>query len=110
MRKNLGASHFIIGRDHAGVGKYYGAFDAQKNCELFPDLGIEIMKFDAVSYCIKCERIVYSHNCDHDDKHKIGFSGTDVRKLILNDSNEVQLMIRGDVLNTVKSFPECFQN
>ncbi len=109
MRKNFGASHFIIGRDHAGVGNYYGAFDAQKNCEAFPDLGIELMKFNAASYCRRCETFSFSDSCGHEPGHKIGFSGTEVRRMIFNGTMENQLLIRQEVMDAVTSFPEPFQ-
>ena len=110
MRKNFGASHFIIGRDHAGVGNYYGEFDAQKNCEAFPDLGIELMKFNAASYCRGCETFSFSENCGHDQGNKIGFSGTDVRRMIFSGAMENQFLIRQEVLDAVTSFPEPFQS
>ncbi|MEA3559382.1 MAG: sulfate adenylyltransferase, partial [Candidatus Thermoplasmatota archaeon] len=66
MRKNFGCTHIIIGRDHAGVGSYYGPFDAQQIFKEFPDLGMEAMGFPAFFYCHKCENIVNSKICPHD--------------------------------------------
>ena len=109
MRKNFGASHFIIGRDHAGVGNYYGEFDAQKNCEAFPDLGIELMKFNAASYCRGCETFSFSEKCGHDQGNKIGFSGTDVRRMIFSGAMENQFLIRQEVLDAVTSFPDQWE-
>ncbi len=110
MRKNFGATHFIIGRDHAGVGNYYGPFDAQKNCESFDDLGIEILKFNAVSYCKMCSAVTFSGTCGHDSTYKIEFSGTDVRKMISSGAPENHIMVRKEVFNAVRSFSRPFQD
>ena len=62
-RKNYGCDHIIIGRDHAGVGDYYGPYDAHKIFENFPDLGIEPLFFRSFSYCAKCNSIVNDKIC-----------------------------------------------
>ncbi|MHA1196544.1 MAG: sulfate adenylyltransferase, partial [Promethearchaeota archaeon] len=62
-RKNFGCDHIIIGRDHAGVGDYYGPYDAHKIFDEFPDLGIEPIKFRSFSRCKKCNAIVNDKIC-----------------------------------------------
>ncbi len=82
IRKNFGCTHFIIGRDHAGVGGYYGKYDAQKLAASFNDLGIEIMPLCGPFYCEKCGSIVTEKNCNHGEEHSMQISGTEVRKML----------------------------
>ncbi len=108
MRKNYGASSFIVGRDHAGVGSYYGSFDAQRNCEAFPDLGIEILKFGEASYCTRCGRVTMIGECDHDHSDRIKLSGTDMRTIIRGGTAPGEMLMRKEVLMAVKSIDQPF--
>lgn len=108
MRKNFGASRFIVGRDHAGVGNYYGPLDAQRNCESFEDLGIEIMKIGEASYCKDCGKVTSITECSHGPSSRIRISGTDVRDIIRGGTAPDSMLLRKEVLAAVRSVGQQF--
>ncbi len=107
-RKNFGCTHFIVGRDHAGVGNYYGPYDAHDIFDEFPDLGITPVFFRSFSYCNKCKSAVNDKICPHGKEDHIFFSGTAIRKMLLEGRRPPESMMRKEVSDIIMRYENPF--
>jgi sulfate adenylyltransferase len=109
MRKNYGCTHIIIGRDHAGVGKFYGEEEAIEIFPRFPDLEIQpIMIRGDFWYCKKCARVASDRTCPHGEAEQIPFSGTLIRKGIIEGQAPPPEVMRPEVFDVIRSFAQPF--
>lgn len=108
MRKNFGCTHFIVGRDHAGVGTYYGPYDAHDIFNEFPDLGIVPVFFRSFSRCIICGSVVNDKICPHDQENHINFSGKKIREILNSGKIPPEDMMRKEVAETILQFKQPF--
>jgi sulfate adenylyltransferase len=104
IRKNLGCTHFIIGRDHAGVGDYYGKYEAQELARDIikeNDLGIELLLLSEPFYCHRCEQIVSDKTCQHEEKFIEKISGTKIRAMLAQNKRPSELYMRKEIADAI---------
>jgi sulfate adenylyltransferase len=106
FRQNYGCSHLIIGRDHAGVGSYYGPFDAHRIFDEIPQGSLEIqpLKMDVTFWCYRCGGMASGRTCAHSDADRLQVSGTQLRKW-LSEGNPVPAEFsRPEVLQVLREY------
>lgn len=108
MRKNFGCTHFIVGRDHAGVGSYYHPFAAHEIFKNYSDLEIQPVFFPAFYYCKKCLAYANERNCPHGPEVRDELSGTKMRKMVSSGEVPAEHLMRPEVSRLILSFKEPF--
>ncbi len=108
MRKNFGCTHFIVGRDHAGVGSFYHPFASQEIFKNYPDLEIQPVTFPAFYYCKKCLSYANERNCPHGPEVRDELSGTKMRRMVSSGELPAEHLMRPEVSRLVVSFKEPF--
>lgn len=111
IRRNLGCTHFIVGRDHAGVGGFYGAYDAHalaKELSDKHDLGIRLLLLHEPYYCRKCGMVVSEKSCSHYKTDRIEISGTIIRKYITEGAIPDEIMLRKEIFDAILGCGKVF--
>jgi len=106
FRQNFGCSYLIVGRDHAGVGEYYGPFDAQKIFDEIPPGSLELrpLKIDVTFYCHKCDGMATGRTCPHGQDDRVAVSGTMLRKTLSEGGQVPEHFSRPEVLAILKEY------
>jgi sulfate adenylyltransferase len=101
-RKNFGCTHFIVGRDHAGVGNFYDPEAAIDIFDQYPDMGIRIISVRGdFFYCKRCGHLASERTCPHDEKYHIKFSGTRIRELLRKGESPPEEIMRPEVFDVL---------
>ncbi len=106
IRQNFGCSHLIVGRDHAGVGDYYGPFDSQHVFDTLWDgaLITVALKIDITFFCAKCDGMATAKTCPHDPEHHISISGTKQREMLSAGDDIPTEFSRPEVVKILRAF------
>ena len=106
FRQNFGCSHLIVGRDHAGVGDYYGPFDAHHIFDEIPQNALETkpLKIDWTFYCYKCDGMASMKTCPHGKEDRLSLSGTKLRKMLSEGDEVPDHFSRPEVLEILKKY------
>ena len=106
FRQNYGCSHLIVGRDHAGVGDYYGPFDAHHIFDEIPADALEIqpLKIDWIFYCYKCGGIASMKTCPHESADRLMLPGSKLRKLLSEEGEVPAEFSRPEVLAILRQY------
>ncbi len=106
FRQNYGCSHLIVGRDHAGVGEYYGPFDAHRIFDEIPKGSLELqpLKIDWTFYCHKCDGVVSMRTCPHGKEDRLLLSGTMLRKMLSSGEEVPNHYSRPEVLAILRDY------
>lgn len=108
VRKNQGCTHFIVGRDHAGVGDYYDSYAAQRIFSTIGDLGITPLFYNSSFYCDRCDGMASEQVCPHGSDVRVYPSGTKIRESIALGSRPPEKMMRSEVAARIRDYEQPF--
>ena len=108
IRRNLGCTHFIVGRDHAGVGTYYGKYEAQELARklISKGEGIEVLPLKEPYFCMKCGQVVTEKHCGHNKDYKVSISGTMIREMLRAGKKPDERFLRPEVADALIALKE----
>jgi sulfate adenylyltransferase len=106
FRQNFGCTHLVVGRDHAGVGNYYGPLDAHKIFDQIPadSLKIRALKIDVTFYCYACEGMATGRTCPHEESSRLAISGTRLREMFANREPIPNQYSRPEVVQVLQQY------
>jgi len=106
FRQNYGCSHLLVGRDHAGVGSYYGPFDAHRIFDDIPHEALQTrpLKMDVTFWCYRCGGMASGRTCAHEDQYRLQVSGTQLRKWLSEGSAVPPEFSRPEVLEILRAY------
>ena len=106
FRQNFGCTHLVVGRDHAGVGNYYGPFDAHRIFDTLPagSMGIQPLKIDIAFYCYKCRSMATGKTCPHHAEDQLAISGTKLREVFTNRETIPEEFSRKEVIDILRAY------
>lgn len=105
VRKNYGITSLVVGRDHAGVGKFYGPYESQQIFDRFSfeELGVRPLKFEPTFFCRACENLASTRTCPHEPSQRVELSGTRVRELLRAGGNLPREFTRPEVAEILRA-------
>ena len=111
FRQNFGCSHLVVGRDHAGVGDYYGPFDAHHIFDQIPpdSLQTQPLKIGITFYCFKCAGMATGRTCPHDESDRLNISGTRLREMFAGNEPIPEEFSRPEVLAVLRAYYDGLQ-
>lgn len=101
IRRNYGCTHFIVGRDHAGVANFYDKYAAHRIFDELPGIGITLLKLQGPFYCAKCKAIATDNSCGHDESLRTHISGTMIRHMISKHKTPPPEIMRPEVSRVI---------
>jgi len=106
FRQNFGCSHLVVGRDHAGLGDYYGPLDAHHIFDQIDKGSLEIqpLKIDVTFHCYKCEGMATGRTCPHGEEDRLNISGTRLREMFANTEPIPKEFSRPEVLDVLQTY------